>query len=371
MTNLTGESKNGYTANRNGSLHLEDPGVIYARVQDYYGRVLSSTSDLKTTACCVADSPPKYIRDRLVKVPEEILQKFYGCGTPLPSGIEGLNVLDLGCGSGRDCYVAAALAGPSGTVTGVDMTEEQLQVANAHVSEYTKILGYPKPNLRFVSGYIEFLEKAGIERESMDLVISNCVINLSPDKPRVLSEVYASLKWGGELYFSDVYCSRRLPEHVRKHDVLLGECLAGALYIEDFKRLCHHAGFTDPRMMSCCPIEVTDEGLADILGEAKFYSITFRCFKLPELETLCEDYGQIAIYEGGIEGNANAYRLDDHHLFERNLPVRVCGNSASMLGESWLRKYFQIVGSRDVHYGLFDCTPSASAVESSPPGDCC
>merc|ERR1711862_985761 len=91
-------------------------------------------------------------------------------------------------------------------------------------------------NLRFVKGYIEFLNKAGIEPNSIDIVISNCVINLSPDKPRVLKEVYNVLRDGGELFFSDVYCSRRLPSHIRNHEVLLGECLGGALYIEDFKR---------------------------------------------------------------------------------------------------------------------------------------
>lgn len=348
----------------------ENASDVYESVQNYYGRVLSTSSDLKTSACCTIEKPPKIVRDILKKIPSEITDKYYGCGTPLPFGISGLNVLDLGSGSGRDCYLAAALTGEAGSVTGVDMTEEQLQVARAHVDEYAKALDYSKSNLSFVKGYIEFLNKAGIQPETKDLVISNCVINLSPDKPRVLKEVYDALREGGELYFSDVYCSRRLPAEIRNHDVLLGECLGGALYIEDFKRICQSVGFTDPRQLSIAPIEIRDEHLSELLGEAKFYSITYRCFKLKDLETLCEDYGQIAIYKGGIEGHSNAYRLDDHHLFEKNLPVRVCGNTASMVGDSWLGKYFEIVGDRQVHYGLFDCSPVAATV-SSDGGSCC
>lgn len=339
---------------------------VYENVQDYYGKVLSTSSDLKTTACTTSAAPPKFIRSILSKVPDEIISKYYGCGTPLPYGIKDLSVLDLGSGSGRDCYVASALTGPNGHVTGIDMTGEQLNVANQHINEYTNTLGYPKPNISFVQGYIEYLEKAGIPQESMDLVISNCVINLSPNKPKVLEEVYKSLKYGGELYFSDVYCTRRLSKEVQEHPVLLGECLGGALYIEDFKRICHQVGFSDPRELTRSTIEVKDEELKDLLGEAKFFSVTYRCFKLPNLESLCEDYGQIAIYNGGIQGHPNAYRLDDHHLFEKNLPVRVCGNTASMVGESWLSKYFTIVGNRDVHYGLFDCSVNPSSMEVVP-----
>lgn len=355
----------------NDGFVYENASSVYESVQKYYGRILNTSSDLKTSACCTLTKPPKIIRDALKNIPIEIIEKYYGCGTPIPFGITGLDVLDLGSGSGRDCYVAAALTGCNGTVTGIDMTEEQLQVARAHVSEYAKTLGYTKPNLRFVKGYIEFLNKAGIEPNSIDIVISNCVINLSPDKPRVLKEVYNVLRDGGELFFSDVYCSRRLPSHIRNHEVLLGECLGGALYIEDFKRICHSVGFTDPRQLSISPIDIQDETLSELLGEAKFYSITYRCFKLPQLETLCEDYGQVAIYKGGIDGHPNAYPLDDHHLFEKNLPMRVCGNSASMVGESWLGKYFEIIGDRKVHYGLFDCSsplpPSSTANGSS----CC
>eukprot|EP00954_Amorphochlora_amoebiformis_P006933 540132-Amorphochlora_amoeboformis.AAC.1 len=97
----------------------------------------------------------------LMAVPQAVKDKYYGCGTPLPDGIQGLDLLDLGSGSGRDCYVAAALVGTDGSVTGVDMTEEQLDVAMKHVPEYMEKLGYKETNLRFKKGHIEYLKDAG------------------------------------------------------------------------------------------------------------------------------------------------------------------------------------------------------------------
>jgi len=96
----------------------------------------------------------------------------------------------LGSGSGRDCYVASKLIGESGTITGIDMTREQLEVSKKYIDEYTKKLGYKKSNLNFVQGYIEFLEKSGIKENSLDLIISNCVVNLSPNKRQVLKNLF-------------------------------------------------------------------------------------------------------------------------------------------------------------------------------------
>lgn len=195
------------------------PVDTYSVVQDYYGKVLSTSKDLKTSACTAGGAPHPLIRQLIKGVPQEILAKFYGCGAPLPLGISGLRVLDLGSGSGRDCYVCAALVGEKGSVTGVDMTDEQIDVSKKYVEEYTKSLGFAKPNMAYVKGHIEYLDKAGVQDESVDMVISNCVVNLSPDKPRVLQEVYRALAPGGEFYFSDVYCDRRMPEEARKHEV--------------------------------------------------------------------------------------------------------------------------------------------------------
>lgn len=354
---------------------LTEQQAVHESVQNYYGEILTKTEDLKTSACCTTGAPHPIIRSILSKVPNEVVSKYYGCGSPFPLGIEGLRVLDLGCGSGRDCYVCAALVGESGSVTGIDMTSNQLDVAKKYRDDYcSKTLGYKESNLNFIQGRIEDLSGAGVQEESIDLIISNCVINLSPDKASVLREAYKALAPGGELYFSDVYCDRRLPQQLRVHPVLLGECLGGALYVEDFVRIARAAGFMDPRVLSSAPIDVTDPELSQLLGNAKFVSITYRLFKIPgQIETLCEDYGQAAKYKGTLLGSERAYQLDDHHLFQTGKWYEVCGNTASMVGESWLGGHFEIVGNRNVHYGLFDCSsgPAPAGAVTSPGGACC
>lgn len=355
----------------------EDEGQVTDSVQQYYGEVLKTSADLKTSACCTATPPVPEIRSILSRVPDEVVSKYYGCGSPLPLGIDGLRVLDLGSGSGRDCYVAAALVGSSGSVTGIDMTQSQLEVARRHADAYCKdVLGFANSNMRFVEGRIEDLAGAGIAAESVDLIISNCVVNLSPNKKAVLKEAYAALASGGEMYFSDVYADRRLPADIRTHPVLLGECLGGALYVQDFLRLARAAGFEDPRQLAPpSEIEVHDPELKALLGEARFYSITYRLFKVPErLESLCEDYGQAARYKGTIPGSKHAYTLDDHHVFETGKWYEVCGNTASMVGETWLAPHFEVIGDRSVHYGVFACGPAdknPNQTSAASTGPCC
>ena len=188
--------------------------------------------------------------------------------------------------------------GPQGSVTGIDMTESQLSVARANLDAYSrKVCGYSKPNMTFILGEIEKLDKCGLADESQDVVISNCVINLSPDKPSVLREVYRVLGKGGEMYFSDVYCDRRVPDEVRRHPIMIGECLGGALYLNDFFSICKQVGFGDPRVLASEPISIDDKVLKKVAGDAVFLSVTFRLFKIEGLEENAEDYGQFLTYK--------------------------------------------------------------------------
>lgn len=162
---------------------------------------------------------------------------------------------------------ASKLVGPRGQVIGVDMTDEQLAVARAHVDWHTQRYEYSTPNVRFEKGLIEDLSTVGVADGSVDVVVSNCVLNLSPSKPRVLQEVFRVLKPGGELYFSDVFCDRRLPAALREDQEVLGECLGGAMYIEDFRRLlADELGCKDYRVMEEAPIDITDEAIAAKVG---------------------------------------------------------------------------------------------------------
>ena len=341
------------------------------QVRDYYGRQLQSSNDLKTSACCSTESIPAHHKPILALLADEVLAKFYGCGSPIPAALEGCTVLDLGCGTGRDAFVAAALAGPEGRVIGVDMTEEQLAVATRYEAEHATRFGFAEPNTDFRLGTIEDLGALGVADASVDVVISNCVLNLSPDKESVFREIFRVLKPGGELYFSDVFCDRRLPADVAQDPVLVGECLGGALYDEDFRRLMARIGWPDVRVVAQGPVTVEDPDLQAKLGNARFTSRTIRAFKLASLEDRCEDHGQVAYYRGGIAGSEHAVTLDDHHVFEKDRPLLVCGNSAAMVEETRFGPYFDVVGDRSRHYGLFDCAPAPSAEGETSSGSCC
>jgi arsenite methyltransferase len=329
-------------------------------VKDYYGKTLQSTEDLQTSACCDADAMPAHLKALLANVHPDVLAKYYGCGLVAPDSLAGKRVLDLGSGSGRDAYLLAQLVGPTGEIVGVDMTDEQLATARAHVDYQAQAFGYAKSNVRFLNGTIEKLHELGLKSETFDVVVSNCVINLSFDKPAVLRGALDLLKVGGELYFSDVYCDRRVPDSVRNDPELYGECLGGALYWNDFLPLAKSVGFLDPRLVTSRPIEITNPVLRAKLGAAKFYSATYRLFKLPDLETACEDYGQAVIYKGGLEHCEDVFMLDGHHAIEKGRIFPVCGNTWRMLHDTRFKPYFQFIGDFSRHYGIFPGCGTAS-----------
>jgi len=342
-------------------------------LREYYGQVLLRTSDLKTGACCCPENGlPASVKSALAEINDEVLERFYGCGSPIPPELEGCTVLDLGCGTGRDAFVASRLVGPNGRVIGVDMTEEQLDVARRNTSAQTERFGFDRPNIDFRLGFIEDLRSLGLEDSSVDVVISNCVLNLSPDKAAVFREIFRVLKPGGELYFSDVFADRRVPERFHSDPVLHGECLAGAMYREDFRRLLRGLGCLDYRVVASNPISLDSPEIEARIGMIGFSSVTVRAFKL-DLEDICEDYGQVATYRGTITDHPFWFDLDDHHRFFTGKPMLVCGNTASMLQDTRFVRHFAVTGDRSVHFGPFDCGPGASrnSGEDSPGGACC
>jgi arsenite methyltransferase len=339
-------------------------------VRHYYGGVLQSSSDLKTGACCPTEAMPAHLRPLLADLHPEIQERFYGCGSPLPPALEGATVLDLGCGTGRDVYLLSRLVGEQGQVIGIDMTPEQLAVASRHQAWHAERYGYARSNVTLVNGLIEDLASCGIADASVDVVVSNCVLNLSAEKERVFAEIFRVLKPGGELYFSDVFADRRIPPALRTDPVLLGECLGGALYTEDFRRLMQRVGCADVRTVSQSPIPLFDPAIQAKVGMVSFTSITVRAFRLA-LEDRCEDYGQVATYRGTIEQHPHAFVLDDHHRFETGRPMLVCGNTFDMLARSRYARDFDLAGDTRVHFGLFDCAAPAALAASGSPGACC
>lgn len=343
--------------------------MIHDQVKDYYGRVLQKSDDLQTNACCTDAGMPKYLKQVIGKIHDEVLTRYYGCGLVAPDQLEGMRILDLGSGSGRDVYALSALVGESGEVVGVDMTDEQLDVARRHVDYHAEVFGYARPNVRFLKGYIEKLDELDLEPGSFDIIVSNCVINLSPDKLAVLRHAYNLLKPGGEMYFSDVYADRRIPQQLAEDPVLYGECLSGALYWNDFENLAKTAGFADPRLVEDSPITINNDEQAAKTGPIQFFSATYRLFKLDGLEPSCEDYGQAVIYRGSVANQVHGFILDKHHYIPKGKVFPVCGNTYRMLHDTRFQEHFEFIGDWSTHYGIFEGCGSALPFDQGPKGE--
>lgn len=318
----------------------------------------------------------------------ETVSKYYGCGLCLPDyNLAGLRVLDLGCGAGRDVYIASQLVGPTGRVVGVDMTPQQLEAARKHQPHHAEKFGFD--NVQFLEGYLEQLDELEeLEEGSFDLIVSNCVLNLCTDKQAVLESCHRLLKEGGEMYFSDVYASRRVPLELQQDEILWGECLSGALYWNDFENTALRAGFGDPRLVEDAPITIknaTVQALVDSTGSAglDFYSATYRLWKIAELEPACEDFGQAVTYKGTIEQAPSFWKLDKGHVFEAGKIHPVCGNTWNMLEKTAVKDHFEFTGDFSRHYGIFEGCGSSipydrvaassgkGSSESSGGGSCC
>jgi len=343
--------------------------TLQQTVREYYGTTLSSSADLRTSACCDASRVPESLRPLLARIHPEVSARYYGCGLVAPPLLEGARVLDLGCGSGRDVYLLAQLVGPTGTVVGVDMTPEQLALARNHQGWHAEQFGYA--NVQFLEGLIEQLDQLDLQPASFDVVVSNCVVNLATDKGAVLAGVRRLLRPGGEFHFADVYADRRIDPALRDDPVLYGECLSGALYWNDFLRIARRSGFADPRLVSSRPLAISDPALAARTGATRFFSATYRLFQIAELEDACEDHGQAVRYLGTVSDQPHGFDLDDHHHFETGRSVPVCGNTYRMLRQTRLAPHFAFDGDFGSHFGLF---PGCGApLSTSSPGSpaCC
>ncbi len=346
--NIKNHFHHNFQNSKNGGSNMN----LIASIQKYYGEELNSNQDLKTKACCTVEEYPKHIKAVLPFIADEIKNKYYGCGSPIPDALEGLKILDIGCGTGRDVYVLSKLVGEEGFVYGIDMTKNQIEIAERYIEIQTKRFGYEKPNVKFIHDFIENIDEY-FQENSLDLIISNCVFNLIFDKEMVLKKIFRILKHGGEFYFSDNYSDRRIPEHLKENTLLYNECLSGALYEKDFIRLARKIGFMDPRIVSKTKIHINNPEIEDLVENINFYSITYRLWKIEGLEDACEDYGQIAIYKGGIKESPYKFILDEGHIFEKGRPEKVCGNTALMLSKTRYHKYFEIIGDFSTHYGEF------------------
>ncbi|XP_030632078.1 arsenite methyltransferase [Chanos chanos] len=304
--------------------------VVHENVKSYYGSRLQTSSDLQTNATCSkpARPLPKSAAEALKHVHPEVCSRYFGCGLVIPEKLEGCKILDLGSGSGRDCYVLSKLVGKDGRVTGLDMTEEMILISQKYVQYHQEKFGYEEPNMEFVQGYMERLRDAGIESNSLDVIVSNCVICLCPDKRAVLKEAYQALKEGGEFYFSDMYASKVVPESFKEDQVLWGEGMAGALYWQDLISLTKEIGFSTPCLVSSSRIVVHNPDLQKKTGDVQYASGTYRFFKIPRdlVKTRA-----VVTYRGTVLDCAEQLEFDASHVFKTGAPVEVDAEMAAIL----------------------------------------
>ncbi len=216
----------------------QSPTPIHETVREHYAeRIKSSASCCGPSDCCDT-SNNLYPIDLLTTVPTDVANTSYGCGDPitLASLKPGQTVLDLGSGAGLDCILASQKVGDSGKVIGVDMTPEMIERAQANAKRVNAA------NVEFRQGYLEELP---VDSNTVDVIISNCVINLSPDKEKVFNEAFRVLAPGGKLAVSDIVTDGELPEIIRKSLSAWAGCVAGAVEAQEYIGMMESVGFTD------------------------------------------------------------------------------------------------------------------------------
>jgi arsenite methyltransferase len=238
---------------------------IHEAVQEHYGAIARSlpvVQPMAASCCdyteapaatdCSCSSSSLYDAAMLESLPIDAVNLSLGCGDPvsIASLHEGETVLDLGSGGGIDCFLASQRVGPSGYVIGVDMTPDMLAKANINKVK----MGVT--NVEFRQGHIEALP---VEDSSIDVIMSNCVINLSPDKRAVFKEAFRVLKPGGRVSISDVVTEGEFSPALRAQVDKWAECITGAIDVKDYTGLMREAGFTD--------IQVVDKMEADEIVE--------------------------------------------------------------------------------------------------------
>ena len=299
------------------SFDVEKPRKI---VREFYG---AAAEQPQAELCCPTRPDPEEIGH----IPQEVLDRFYGCGSPVTTARPqpGEVYVDLGSGAGIDCFIAARHVGPSGRVIGVDMTDRMLQVARDNAPKVAQALGYDV--VEFRKGYLEAIP---IEEKTADVVTSNCVINLSPDKPKVFAEIWRILKDHGRVVIADIVSDREVSPRLKVNERLWGECIVGALTEARFVAMLEQAGFYG--------LSVLKKTFWKTVEGFDFFSVTVQGYKF-EKTAGCTYLGQAAIYRGPFK----AVMDEEGHLFPRHVAVQVCTDTAIKLSRAPYAGLFAIV----------------------------
>ncbi len=327
--------------------------------------------------CCPVDYNPEY----LTILPQEIIDKDYGCGDPSRYLRAGETVLDLGCGAGKICYIAAQVVGPTGLVIGVDMTPEMLAVAEKYRQQIGERLGFHnvefrrgriqdlRTNLDAVEQYLQrhpiasvadlqafstFQAEQRVERplivdESVDVVVSNCVLNLvdDADKRQLFGEIFRVLRKGGRAVISDIVADEPVPLHLKSDPDLWSGCISGALQEHDFLRAFAEAGFHGIEILK------RDQQPWRTVEGIEFRSVTVAAYK--GKQGPCWDCNHAVIYKGPW----SAVTDDDGHTLIRGVPMAVC------------EKTFRLYTREPYAHHIIPVQPlTPIALEDAQPFDC-
>ncbi|MDO8794685.1 MAG: methyltransferase domain-containing protein [Vicinamibacterales bacterium] len=292
----------------------------HGEVQAFYG---SAAETPQVELCC----PVRPDAEDLAHIPQAVIDRFYGCGSPVSAAslVSGETMVDLGSGAGIDCFVAARKVGSAGQVIGVDMTDAMLAVADECRPQVAAALGWDV--VEFRRG---FLEAIPVESGTADVVTSNCVINLSPDKPRVFREMWRVLKDHGRVVLADIVADGEVPPKMRADGRLWGECISGALTEEAFLAQLERAGFYG--------VSVLRKTFWREVEGYRFFSVTARGYKF-EKKAGCTYVGQYAVYLGPLKAAID----EEGHFFPRGVPVEVCTDTAAKLSHPPYRDTFAVV----------------------------
>ncbi|HED66147.1 MAG TPA: methyltransferase domain-containing protein [Planctomycetes bacterium] len=312
-------------------------------------RYAKGARDQVPELCCPVD----YDASLLEVLPEEIIQRDYGCGDPSRYVRGGETVLDLGSGGGKICYMASQLVGPEGRVIGVDATADMLELSRRYLDEVGERIGWK--NVEFRHGHIQDLaldrdeldawlrehpvtDAAGVEAleaemarlrvespmipdESVDLVLSNCVLNLvdNRDKVAMFREIHRVLKRGGRCAISDIVCDEDVPEELQRDPELWSGCISGAMREDRFL-----AAFADAGLYGIQITSFQSEPWA-VVGGIEFRSMTVVAHKGKEGE--CMEHNEAVIYNGPW----SQVRDDDGHVLKRGERTAVCRKTFRIL----------------------------------------
>lgn len=320
---------------------------IRSSVESFYSEV---AVEPKPTLCC----PTSYKEEDVSHIPTEAREISYGCGSPmgLADIREGEKVLDLGSGGGIDCFIASRKVGKTGSVVGVDMTDEMLAKARKASVKVAANLGYG--NVEFKKG---LLEDIPVGSGAVDLVTSNCVVNLSTDKALVLREIHRALKHKGRFCISDIVSEKEVPEGMRADKKLWGECISGAIEEKKFLAMAREAGFYG--------LHIVSKFLYRVVEGMRFYSITLKGYKF-EKGPECLYKGHYAVYNGPFSSVSD----DDGHDYPVGIPVEVCTDTLEKLKGPPYRGLFTIIDTR----GKLEAVPCRPRETEKTPGggsSCC